>query len=94
MTTERERVCSIEDEILRYLLERPNAADTAEGIKRWWLPRIRLDSAASDVEQALTHLVVRGKVLASELADGTTVYRNAPGQSSGPESDPRPIPNR
>jgi hypothetical protein len=77
MAIEQDRVCNIGDEILRYLAQRPNAADTIEGIKRWWLPRIRLDSAASDIERALNHLVRSGKVLASELPDGSTVYRNA-----------------
>lgn len=28
----------VEIAIVRYLLERPEALDTAEGIQRWWLP--------------------------------------------------------
>ena len=77
MTADRDRVGIVEDEILRYLLRRPDAADTIDGIRQWWLPQIRLDTALSDIEQALSQLVLKGKVVASALPDGSIMYRNA-----------------
>jgi len=77
METGQERVNTIEEEILRYLLERPHAADTIDGIRQWWLPRIRLDAATSEIKQALEHLVLQGKVVASELPDGNIVFKKA-----------------
>ncbi len=75
--TDEYRLKNIEKEIVRYLSRRPDAADTIEGIKQWWVPRIRLEEAASEIEQAMNRLVREGKVIASTLPDGSIVYRNA-----------------
>ena len=59
--------------VLEYLALHPHAADSAEGVARWWLvPRIT--AAQSDVEQVLDRLVDEGRLRRVRLADGTTLY--------------------
>lgn len=77
MATDEGRIKTIEEEITRYLVQRPHAADTVDGIRQWWLPRMPLDAAADEIRQALERLVARGTVVASTLPDGTTIYRSA-----------------
>ncbi len=63
--------------ILRYLLEHPDAADTAEGIRAWWLQRQGATRTAGDVEAVLEEMVERG-LLARIVRPGMpTVYRRA-----------------
>jgi hypothetical protein len=64
--------------IYRYLARNPNAADTVEGVARWWLARQRRYDAAATVELALQLLVDEGVVTASALPTGATVYRLKP----------------
>jgi hypothetical protein len=70
-----EPVSSIEDEILRYLTERPYAGDTITGIRQWWLLPRRVDATEQEIKRALDCLVQRGKVAAIVLTDGSIVYR-------------------
>jgi len=71
------RVKAIEDEIVRYLLKRPHAADTLRGIRQWWLSRTQADDSDEDIQRALDRLVQRGAVTTIRLADGSVVYANA-----------------
>lgn len=48
--------------IRRYLTEHPRAADTAEGIQRWWLAPTYGEVSLRSVEQALTQLEGEGVV--------------------------------
>jgi len=64
-------------QIVRYLDRRPNAADTFDGIHRWWLSRIRFEESAHDVQAALDGLIVRGHVIRQALPDGRLLYRSA-----------------
>jgi len=68
-------VKTVADEIARYLYAHPDAADTLDGIRRWWLPRVRLEETAAQIEEALDELVRRGVVVRQVLADGTVLYR-------------------
>lgn len=61
-------------ELLDYLRERPNAADTLDGIMNWWLPRQRYETEQRKVEQALEQLVALGLVAKNRLSDGTILY--------------------
>jgi hypothetical protein len=70
-------VTTIADEIARYLTDHPDAADSLDGIRRWWLPRVRLEEATAQLEAALEELLRRGVVVRQVLADGTTLYRRA-----------------
>ena len=70
-------VSTIADEIARYLGEHPEAADSLEGIRQWWLPRVRLDEASAQIEAALEELCVRGIVVRRVMPDGRILYRRA-----------------
>jgi hypothetical protein len=60
--------------IQRYLASHPLAADTVEGVARWWIPRQRLEETLARTEAALERLVVRGVVERTEIG-GRVVYR-------------------
>ena len=62
-------------EICRYLDSHPNAADSVEGIVRWWLPRQRLADNAELTQRALDYLVANNEVKATTTVDGRVVYR-------------------
>lgn len=67
----------IAEEIARYLGQHPDAADSLEGIRQWWLPRLRLQEATAEIEAALEDLVRHGVVVRLAMPDGTVVYRRA-----------------
>jgi hypothetical protein len=77
MAADEERVETIALEITRYLVGRPDAADTFDGISHWWLARIRLDEGRAQVQQALDRLVQRNVVTRTILPDGNVLYRSA-----------------
>ena len=84
MAIDDNRVGMIAAEIARYLVQHPDAADTFEGISRWWLSRIRFEEARVQVRQALDGLVLDGRVIEQELADGTFLYRSAMSMTTEP----------
>jgi hypothetical protein len=65
-------------EIVRYLRDHSEAADTVEGVARWWLSRQRYEDARATVEQAMAILVDGRMVEKHTLPDGTAVYRCGP----------------
>jgi len=69
-----ELVSEIAEMIERYLAQRPEAADTAEGISTWWLPSPLGSDALPAVLAALLQLEARGVVVRMELEGGATVY--------------------
>jgi len=62
------------DEILRYLLEHPEAQDTIDGIADWWLTERRVRQGIDEVQVALRSLVDRGLVEAVVHEDGRCHY--------------------
>lgn len=64
----------VAQEILSYLRNHPNAADTLDGILNWWLPRQRYEMEQQRIEESLEHLVARGLVSKKTLSDGTVLY--------------------
>jgi hypothetical protein len=61
-------------EILRYLIKKPKAQDTVEGIIGWWLvPGPKYPESL--VEKALKMLVDDGFVIAHKGRDSRTVYK-------------------
>jgi len=64
----------LEDALEQYCTAHPNAADSVDGVRRWWLadPAIPL----ADVEAALEALVKRGMLDVRRLPDGSAVYFN------------------
>ena len=70
-------VAAFAEEIKEYLIIHPNAADSLEGIVKWWLGRQRWVQAVDKVEKALEYLVVQGAVKKVITADGKEVYLSA-----------------
>jgi hypothetical protein len=60
-------------ELERYVDRHPAAADTVDGIARWWLAGPS-QPPARDVEAALDLLVMRGVLSRHLLPDGNTVF--------------------
>ncbi len=74
MANDDQAVENLADEISRYLAEHPDAADSVEGIRLWWLARQRYEDTAIKVQKALDRLIDRGAAVKTVLPDGTTVY--------------------
>jgi hypothetical protein len=68
-------VQAVAADILRYLRSHPDAADTAEGIARWWLGGRRYEDNLARVLEAMPALVAEGLVEKQTLPDGAEVYR-------------------
>lgn len=65
---------SLEAAIERHLRAHPQAADSAEGVARWWLDNAGSLASLGEVERALHRLVRRRLVRRVTLADGTQLY--------------------
>lgn len=72
--------------ILAHLAANPTAADSAEGVARWWLGDRAGPASADEVRAALEALAREGRVRRMQLADGNTLYC---GNESSAASDPR-----
>jgi hypothetical protein len=64
------------DPILRYLSEHPDAADTAAGIRQWWLLHENEERSAKEVQEALDLLVARGLITRIDRPGMPPVYRS------------------
>jgi hypothetical protein len=58
--------------IRRHCAAHPNAADTVDGVHRWWLAG--LACPLDDVRAALEHLVATGELDRRTLVDGTEIF--------------------
>ncbi|MDX9768494.1 MAG: phage tail protein [Ectothiorhodospiraceae bacterium] len=67
-------VAAIAEAIHRYLLARPHALETIEGVAKWWLLRQRYDDDMELLRQALDYLVQKGCVVTVMLG-GRIFYR-------------------
>lgn len=75
MPEERDEAAAIlADEILRYLTAHPNAADSREGIERWWLQGSGSSVDPTLVQKALDLLVQKRLLNRTELAGGQVIY--------------------
>lgn len=70
---EKQRTC---EAILRYVEANPLAADTADGIRRHWLPARGHERAADHIAAVLDDLVALRLLRAELLPDGKTLYRS------------------
>lgn len=68
----RDSIIELEESLVRYCAAHPHAADSVDGVRRWWLgdPGIPL----ADVAAALEALVKRGILDTRTLPGGTTIY--------------------
>jgi hypothetical protein len=72
--TDSDAVRAIAAEIEQYIGLHPGAADTVEGIQRWWLSRQLADESTAMLAAALTWLTDRGVVARTTLPDGRTLF--------------------
>ena len=45
--------------VLKYLISNPDAKDTTEGVRRWWLTEGRCEQRPVDVDETLQFLVAK-----------------------------------
>ena len=64
----------LRDAILRHVREHPDAADTADGILKYWLPRTGCEHAQDLVAAVLQDMVNRHWLRAQALPDGEILY--------------------
>lgn len=60
--------------VLDYLVRHPSAADSAEGVARWWLIDLSEPVQPDAVKSALESMVQQGLLRTATLADGSTLY--------------------
>jgi hypothetical protein len=58
----------------RHLRAHPNAADTADGIRRWWLTGPMATMPLATIEAALDKMVRNGRMSRIENLSGKAVY--------------------
>lgn len=73
----------------RYLGRNPDAADSREGIRRWWLPEPLRPVTDGMLLEALEGLVAAGEMQVQGLPDGTELYSRAGNRSSTAERGDR-----
>ena len=64
----------VADHIEYYLKSHPNAADTIEGITKWWLPGQGMEVSSLIVQQALDYLGSKSAVKCNDNPCGNKVY--------------------
>jgi len=74
----------IEEAVVSYLRNHPEAADTLDGIVSWWLPLQRYETSKARIEAALTHLVEVGVLQRDRLPDGEKLYSCVAGRPRAP----------
>ena len=62
--------------IRRYFATHPDAADSIEGIQRWWLLPQSREEPRLLIERALDRLVAEGAAHRTVLEDGRVIYAN------------------
>jgi len=67
-------VQQIADEIECYLKNHPNAADTVEGITKWWLLGQGIEESSLIVHQALDYLISKSVIKCNANSCGNKVY--------------------
>ena len=77
MSADQTDIIRIAEEIKRYLHTHPNAADSRDGVMRWWLARQRYEETVTKVQRALDYLEQVGVVKKKQLGDGQVLYTGA-----------------
>lgn len=75
-------ILSIAIDIRRYLERHPNAADSVEGVTRWWLTREGSVESIDKVQKALDLLVERGLMTKRVQHDGQSIFARARNSSN------------
>ena len=75
MSTEAERMSlSLQASLRRYLEKYPEAADSPEGIRHWWLTEELRMTSIEKLHEALMVLVLSGEMQLIILPDGAELY--------------------
>jgi hypothetical protein len=74
---EAETVRAIACAIHRYVTAYPDAADTLDGIHRWWLAPPLHEEPEAYVEEAVALLVASGTLQQTLREDGRVIFSNA-----------------
>ena len=61
-------------DILRYLIEHPEAKDTVDGIIRWWFPQVEDEIQAEEIRAALDQLVAQGWLIRRQTTPAQFIY--------------------
>jgi hypothetical protein len=77
MASRADRVATVADAISRYLRARPDAADTVDGIRLWWLTGDAAEETPECVREALELLEAAGIVERRELPGSQVLYAAA-----------------
>ena len=77
-----EEILAIAREIRSYLANHPNAADSLEGIIKWWLARQRCEYALDMVQRAVDYLVAAGTVTRGSTVTGKILYSTTVAKSN------------
>jgi hypothetical protein len=67
----------LQEVLRRYLARNPDAADSRDGIRRWWLPETLHSVSDGMLLEALEGLVATGEMQVRDLPDGTELYSRA-----------------
>lgn len=65
---------TLDQRILKYLQERPQACDTLEGIAGWWVMCQQVKESVIGVQQVLETLKAQGLVRERKAPNGRTLY--------------------
>ena len=74
MDAKEKDVIRVAQEIERYVSSHPHAADTLDGIVKWWLMRQRMEEGKMLVNAALEYLVKQDLLKKSIGTNGTPIY--------------------
>ena len=75
MTTHQDRPQeAVAAAIMEYLCAHPLAADSADGVRHWWIGAAQVGLSVAEVESALNLLVERRLLRSLRLMDGTQLY--------------------
>jgi len=77
MAEDSDEVSALARDIEIYLKDRPNASDTIEGIRRWWVGSRWMDASMPLMCAAVDLLVQKRLMVVRTLADGSVVYFSA-----------------
>ena len=75
MPENEQEIKRVAQEIERYLISHPAAADSLEGVAKWWLTLQRYNDALAIVREALDYLIANGRVVRAKNPNGTCIYR-------------------
>jgi len=73
-STDKKMLATLERSIRAYLAAHPNAADSAVGIQRWWLPDELAFASITQLVTALRAVVATGGLAEHHLPDGSVIY--------------------